>query len=276
MGRVEELKERLESNPRLSYSTIRIYLNQIDTLIKTYGENPTLSQLNQFIAEKCKKRQPVAKYAIKEYLNMIGRGNEYNQLVQARIKKPIKPKVFLTKEQLVEIINSIKREPYKTIGKLQMAFVARASSIIKIERKRIRREQDRIRFILMEKREKPKIVYLRDNFWPMIEPYYNQPNKYIFLGKEADKYSDEQINRKANTLYKRYLEQLQDAARGNNIELSTHDIRRTVANNINNITNNPRIAQRLLDHESADTTSRYLQDNEQEATSVLLDYQQGI
>ena len=94
---LEQLKQKLGNNPRLSSSTTRIYLNHIDLLIKTYGENPTIDQLNHFIAEKARKRQPTAKYAIKEYLTMIDRFNDYMQLVQAKIKKPIRIKVLLSK-----------------------------------------------------------------------------------------------------------------------------------------------------------------------------------
>ncbi len=56
---LEQLKQKLGNNPRLSSSTTRIYLNHIDLLIKTYGENPTIDQLNHFIAEKARKRQPL-------------------------------------------------------------------------------------------------------------------------------------------------------------------------------------------------------------------------
>jgi len=273
---LEQLKQRLENNPRLSHSTIRVYLIQINSLIKTYGESPTIEHLNQFIAEKCRKRQPAGKYAIKEYLIMLGRGNEYTKLVQAKIKRPIRPKVFLTKDKLKDIIDSIEKEPYRTIGRLQMAFAARASGIISIERKRIRKEEGRIRFTLTEKGDKPKVVYLRLEMWPLIEPYYNQPNKYIFLKKEAEGYTTKQLNLKISNEYMYYLRQLKEAARKNNIELSTHDVRRSVANLINNSTNDPRIAQKLLGHQSIDTTEKYLEDNSKEVTSILLDYQYGL
>jgi len=276
MPTLKNLKEKLENNPRLAPSTIRIYLNHVDSLIKRYGENPTIEQLNQFIAEKCRNRQPAAKYGIKEYLNLIERPNDYAQLVQAKIKKPIRPKVFLSKSELKGVIDSIKKEPYRTIARLQMAFAARASGIIRIEKRRIRKEESRIRFILREKGDKPKIVYLRADMWPIIEPFYSQPKKYLFLEKEADSYTDERLDRRISTVYKRYLEHLKEAAKEHNIELSTHDIRRSVANLINITTKDPRISQKVLGHESMDTTTRYLQDNSEEVTAILLEHQEGI
>ena len=162
------------------------------------------------------------------------------------------------------------------MGKLQMAFAARASAIIRIEKRRIRKEADRIRFTLIEKGDKPRVVYLRLDMWPIIEPYYNLQKKYIFLEKEAEAYNAEKLDKRIGTIYKRYLEYLQEASKKNNIDLSTHDIRRSVANLINNTTKDPRIAQKLLDHESLDTTEKYLQDNSKEVTSVLLAYQEGL
>lgn len=276
MDKIQLYRQRLEVNPRFQYGTINNYILAISNLIGEYGENPTIEQLNKFIKDKCDKRQPWAKYAIREYLFLIGREGEYIKLVQAKIKKPVKPKVFLTKEKLLQVINAVKKEPYYTIAKLQMATTARAAGIIRIERKKVRQDVTRIRITLREKGEKPTVVFLRLGFWKLIEPYYLKGNKYLFLEKEADEYGEKQLTIRISTIYKRYLVHLQKAARSQGIAMSTHDIRRSMANIIQNDFQNIRITQNILDHSSSEVTEKYLQDNTEQVAKVLLQQQEGL
>ena len=276
MNKLELYRQRLGVNPRFQPTTISNYYAAIRTLIKEYGENPMIGEINAFIKNKCDKRQPWAKYALREYLYMVGRESDYLKLVQAKIKKPVKPKMFLTKEKLLEVINNIKKEPYHTIGMLQMATAARAAGIIRLERKKIRQDVTRIRMTLREKGEKPTIVFLRLDFWKLIEPYYNKGHKYIFMEREAESYGEQQLNTRIITIYKRYLERLQEAARGLSINMSTHDIRRSIANNIQIATNDIRITSGVLDHSSYEVTENYLKDKSEQVATALLEQQKGL
>jgi len=273
---LSKYQQRLENNPTVQFRTTRQYIKAIREMLDLHGENPSIEQLNSFIAIKCNRRQPYVKYAIKEYLIWVGREQDYNLLVQARTRKPVRQKVFLTRAALHDIADGVTKEPYRTIGKLQMDTAARASAIISIERKKIRREEKWIRITLNEKGDKPTTVYLLPQRWSLIEPWLKEQKKYLFLDKEAIGYSKDQLNKKVENLYKRYLENLQESAERLNMHIGTHDIRRSVANIVLLETNNPRIVQKMLDHGSLAVTERYLDDPSKLVGDAMLQHQKGL
>jgi integrase len=280
MDKLQEYTRKLENNPIYQYGTINVYRNAIQELISTYGEDPSLEQLNSFITIKCKKRQPYVKSAIKEYLELLGRENEYSKLVQAKIRPPIREKHFLSRDNLFNIIESIEKPLYHTIAKIQVSTGARASEIITIEKRRVRKEEyedkdhnkkERIKIILKGKGDKPRPIYLRPEMWKLIEPYYNQSKKYLFLNG-VDDLSESRVWNKARTQYKRYLEILQDAAKECNFDITTHDLRRSVANLIGEI----RKAQLVLGHADMRTTEKYLSDSSETISDIMLRHQEGF
>jgi integrase/recombinase XerD len=276
MSYLERYRVQLENNPKFQYGTINAYCKAIADLIDESGEYPAIEQLNSFIAKKCQKGQPYVKYAIKEYLMLQHREEEYYKLVKAKEKKPIRPKVFLSKIQLSKIIGNIKDEPYKTMAKLQAATAARAHGIITLDRKRIRKESNRIRITLHEKGDKPTVIYLMPEYWKLLEPFYNLNRQFLFLEKDAEIYTLRQLTQRIDTVYKRYLEQLQAAAKESNIKISTHDIRRSVANLTRISTGDSRIVQKILGHESIDTTEKYLADNSEQVADAILSHQKDL
>lgn len=269
---MEKFKERLENNPRYRYGTVVSYNLAVSELIDRFGTQPTIEDLNRFITLKCNKRQPYVKYAIKEYLEMTDRMSEYHLLVQAKIRKPMKTKVFLSIEELNMVVAGIRNETHKAIAKLQIATAARAAEIITLERKNVKKENERIKLKVMGKGDKPDDLYLRLEMWPLLEPYMKEPKRYIFFSKEADQYNQDKLFKTTYTLYKRYLESLKIAAKKYNIELSTHDLRRSVANALGN----PRVAQKVLRHSSSETTERYLKNDSQEISDALLEHQKSL
>src|SRR3990172_6512018 len=121
---------RLESNPKYRYGTINNYRKAIAYLIDKYGENPSIDELNKFISEKSEARQFYAKYALKEYLSLLGREMDYFRLVPAHVRKPERQKHFLPKEAIIDIIRAIGKEKYRDMGTLQFAFAGRAFEVI--------------------------------------------------------------------------------------------------------------------------------------------------
>lgn len=276
MEQLDRFRASMENNSKFQYNTINTYCLAVSQLISRYGENPTIEQLNEFIAAKCKKRSANSKYAIKEYLKFIGRQAEYSQLNQAKEKKPIRIKTFLTMAQLNMILAKIEHEPYKTIAKLQAATAARSFEILNLERRRVIKEADRIRLNLHMKGDKPRIAYLHLEYWPLIEPFYKEQKSFLFLEREAGFYTNKELTTRISTVYKRYLEQLQAAAKACGLNMATHDIRRSIANLINRSANDPRAVQKILGHESLTTTEKYLEDNSEQAAALLLKQQSGI
>ena len=103
-----------------------------------------------------------------------------------------------------------------------------------------------------------------------------EPKKFLFLEPEAIHYNEHQLFRRKQTVFKRYLEQLKEAAQQCNIKIATHDIRRSVAELVRVSTHDPFIVQKVLDHSSLEVTERYLKDSSEEVAGVMLGFQQGF
>lgn len=281
MTNLIDFTKYLENNPRFRYSTVNLYIELIRDLTKRYGISPTIEQLNEFIAYKCKKRQPSVKYAIKEYLKYTNRPEDYLKLVQAKVRNPIRQKNFLSKDQLIDVINSIANPRYHLIGLIQILTGARALEVITIQTKRITLEKykeadnvekERIKIIISGKGDKPRPIYLKGELWKQLEPFYNKKDKYLFLSNELANLPVKEFWVKVRTKYKRYLEDLKEAARKCNLHITTHDLRRSVANIIGEI----RQAQLILGHSDMKTTELYLSDDSRKISETLLHYQEGI
>lgn len=273
--------KNLENNPKFRPSTINLYREFVKELINNYGERPTIEQLNQFITLKCKKRQPAVKYAIKEYLIFTNRPEDYAKLVQAKARSPIRQKNFLSKDQLIDIIQSIENPKHHIIGLIQILTGARVTEIITIQKRRISREiykaadntdKERIKIVISGKGDKPRPIYLKGELWPKIQPFIKQEGKYLLLSQEIEALTDYEFWIKVRTIYKRYLESLKEAAKKNNKQITTHDLRRSVANIIGEI----RQAQLVLGHTDMRTTELYLSDDSRKISEIMLHYQEGI
>lgn len=278
---LKKFLRRIENNPKFRYSTINQYRKSIQGLLKECGSNPSIEQLNAFITIKCEKRQFYVKYAIKEFLEMVGRSEDYFKLVPAKVRKPVVEKHFLNKNQLVEISDSIENELSRAIAKIQIGTVSRAFEVITIENKKIRPEQyqdqqgitqDRFKIKLMCKGDKPKDSYISPELFEIIRPFAEEKKKYLFLSKDASVCTKKKFFNIVKNVYQRYLSDLKKAARKNNIELTSHDLRRSVAN----LSKNRYLAQKLLGHENPQVTEKYLEQNDEVISEFILRFQQGM
>ena len=132
----------LKRNPDLMPSSVNSYIKLIRELTNKYGIDPSLENLNSFIAEKCKKRQPIIKYAIKHYLNFRWRKELYEKLNKAKVRPTIKRKTFLSRDQAVDVINAIENKEHRLISKIQYFTGARASEVISIKKSDIYQESE--------------------------------------------------------------------------------------------------------------------------------------
>ena len=276
---------RLESNPKYRYGTINNYRKAIAHLIKNYGENPSIDELNRFISEKSEARQFYAKYSLKDYLSLIGREMDYYNLVPANMRKPERQKHYLQHEVLLDIIKSITNEKYRDIGLLQFAFAGRAFEVITIEAKKVKKERykennetkERIRVILMGKGDKPRPVFLRIEMAALLQKYYKNGKRFLFLDESADTADKKTFFRMVHSSYLRYLHEVQEAGRKCGHELNTHDIRRSVST-MAYIYDDRKIQmpQALLGHDDPGMTERYIKDDTEKVSEFLLQHQLGI
>src|SRR3990167_321283 len=276
-----DFQQFLNDNSSFLPSTKRIYFKVVKQLINENNENPTIEQLNHFIAVKCGKRQPHVKYAIKEYLRFINRTEDYHKLNKAKIREPIKENNFLSREQVDEIINLIENQKHKDIAVLQYNTAARASEILTLRKPRIKKEKyfdeffkeerERIRLTVRGKGERARYLYLLPGYWKHIEPYYNTTRDYLFFGEKELTYIDFWL--KVENTYHRYLESLKKAAEKIGLNIGTHDLRSSFSMEIKKTTGDIYKLQKVLGHKNIDTTIRYLKNRNEDIAESMLDTQ---
>ena len=221
----ENFKKYLENKTNLMASSINVYSKIINKFVETYGIEPNLNNLNEFIKLKCSNRQPVVKYAIKYFLKFRWKHkNIYKQLTKAEVIPTIKKKHLITESQAMDIIHCIKKDNHKLIAKIQYFTGAKACEIISILKDNIvlESEDKRIRIDVIGKGDKINPIYLIDNLWPEFKLYIVNDGPYMFI--DSDKVLNNGILRKKiDTYYKRYYESLKEAANNLGLDMATHD-----------------------------------------------------
>lgn len=271
-------------------SSIKTYVKLIKELIDKYGTSPKVEQLNEFIEQKCNNRQPVSKYAIKHYLNFIWEDYkfkslkepeleeppEYVDLVKPKIKPSKKKKTFLTKNQAMQVINSIDNKEHRVVAIIQYFTGARASEAISILKSNIinETEHDRIKVNIVSKGGALQPVYLSDNISHVLQPFMIKEGEYLFL--KCNNVSEEKLRTQTESYYKKYYESLRKAAMENDIEMSTHDLRRSFAQSIIQEGYNIYEVQRALRHKDISTTTRYIEDDPEKTATTMLKHQENL
>jgi len=276
MGQIKRFLDWLYNKPALSPSTIKVYRKAIVGLLAfTETANPTIEQINKYIAIKCNKRQAHVKYAIKHYLEFIGRKDDYDKLNKAKIRKPIRQKTFINKEVRSKIIARIENQQHKNIAMLQEVSAARAREIISIQKHRVKRLEDgTVEIMLKGKGDKPRPIYLNSDYYYILKPYMTvAPRAYLFLEPGTEYLTEIQQETKIESVYKRYLEDVKKAAAATGYpSLTTHDFRRSKADEIEQ-KHGVRKAQLILGHSTIRTTEIYLNRDKDTIRRVMLDEQ---
>lgn len=271
-------KIKLKNNPELMPSTVKIYMKLIKQLTNNYGMDPSIEQLNEFIAIKCRKRQPVVKYAIKHYLAFRWRKNIYINLVKAKKRKSVRKKTYLSKKQAMEVLDKIKKPEHKLISKIQYFTGARASEVISIKKTNMFHETHykRIRIDITGKGDKIEPIYLVDNIWHEIQPFFLSKSQYLFIKDDGEELDQERLRTKTETYYKRYYESLKEAVRECNLDMATHDWRRSFTQALRDGGADIFEIKKALRHESIETTQAYFQDDSETIAKITIKHQQGI
>ena len=275
---VNNFQLNLSKKPELMPSSVKTYVKQIREMVDRYGIDPTIPQMNEFIAEKCKKRQPQVKYAIKHYLKFRWKPKSiYFELDSTKIRHPIRKRNYLSRTQAKDVIDSIDHEEHKLIAKMQYFTGARASEIISIKKDYILHESEfkRIKIDIMGKGGKVDPIYLADNLWIELQPYMLNNGIYLFL-KNCDNLDEMILRTKIETYYKRYYESLKEAGHNIGLDIATHDWRRSFAQSIKQSGVGIEDVKRALRHSRLETTERYFKNDPEDIAKTMLKHQQGI
>ena len=262
-------------------SSKKTYIKIINELTKKYGIDPSVEQLNEFINYKSIKRQgSVVQAALKYYIKFRWRNwsSIQEQLVKAKIRPVAKKKNFLTRQQSVDIINSINNEEYKIIAKIQYFTGARVSEVIQIKKTDMihEREDKRVRINITGKGDKVNPIYITDDILVDMQDCLLRDGIYVFIKNETSILPEERLMAKVETYYKRYSEGLKEAAGECNLEISTHDWRRSFAQSLRDSNVDTVDIKRAMRHEKIETTERYFKDEPEKVAKTMLAHQKGI
>ena len=267
---VENFRNKLMRSTELSPHSVNTYTKLIKELVAKHGIDPTIEELNKFIAYKNNKRQPHIKYALKHYLKFRWRYNTYGHLIKVSVKcKKVKAN-FVTKKQALEIINAIEKPVYSTIAKIEYFTGTRPSETISIRKDMVfhEHESNRVRIDMAS-----GSIYIDDAIWPELQPYMLNDGAFLFLTKcngELDKYD---LNKKIMYVYNRYYESLKEAARDCGLELSPHDWRRSFAQSLKKEGFGIEEIKKALRHKKIETTRRYLDSEQESVAKTMLKHQ---
>ncbi len=278
---VNNFEQNLKNNPQLMLSSVYAYVKIIKELTNKYGIDPSVEQLNEFISYKCKMRQAsIVQASIKHYIKFRWRNwtSIQEQLVKAKPRPIAKKKTFLTKSQSIDIINSINNEDHKLIAKIQYFTGARVSEVISIKKKSMIHEKEykRIRINIVGKGDKINPIYLTDNILLDMQPCLLREGVYLFLKDQKNILTEEQLIKKTGTYYKRYYESIKEAAKECNLNMSTHDWRRSFSQSLRDAKVDIYDIKKALRHERIETTERYFKDEPEKIAKTMLTHQQGF
>lgn len=283
----QKFKNFLMTHQSLAESTRNAYFKAVNELINTYGEEPTMEEMNEFIAKKARKRQPHVKYGIKLFLQCLNYSDEIiSKLIKAKVRKPIIERHFLSKDQIMEIVQQMEKEEHKAIAMIQINTGARASEVLTLEYRFIKREEYvnnynekkvRYRLKVRGKGDKPRNLYINEDIFAYLRPVilkYKIGDLFLFL--KHDEYTYLSYWRTVENKYKRYLEDLKKAASKKGYDIGTHDLRRSFANIVRLKLNDVMKVKQALGHSDIRTTQRYFDDAPEEIADTMLRFQENF
>jgi Phage integrase family. len=185
--------------------------------------NESVEMMNKYI-----RNYPLARFALRRYLEFLGRGQEASQLI--RFKKAKKREgTYVDEQTLLKLCNYIRSKPYRIVALIQALTGARAIEVLSIRKDMVFVEKDYLRIKVVTKGEKERYLYIPQPFAPLVYEFIHASNKaYPFLRGEA-----QSLERLLYNNYVNYYRQLKKAASILGLDrFGTHDFRRNFINRL--------------------------------------------
>lgn len=232
----------------------------------------TISQANDFIIQMAKKRQGYAKSAVAYYFKMIGQPVDAEwikkNLKSVRALKPKRQVYPVGYDELQSMRPYFLREFHYHVAMLQYLTAARAGEILGIKKQNVTVFEDRIVIRLQGKGGKHRNVYLHKKHEWLLQGYMHKPKESLLFINAED-------NVMRDTVYKRYLEDIENAAEKAGVKISgTHDLRRGAAAHLQAMKVPTEDIRAILGHSQISTTERYLRRDDVTTEAVMLRYQE--
>jgi integrase len=269
MEKSEEFENYLRNNTPISEGSIASYLRIMKFFFKKFQE-PTIENLNLFVNNSFRKsRSYHTRYAVRYWLYFTNRASEFPLIVKIKIKPKKRLGTYLTKENVMAIINGIGQEKYRDIAKLQFAVGARAREILTMTEENIDFSGPEIKVRLIGKGDKARVVYLLKDFEPLLKKYCCLGMSYLFFPKEYNKIDAKTLEIKINSERTRYYNQIKKVK----VEFGTHDFRRNVAELLRQSGKDLHIIKEILGHSNLAITEKYFKQDSEQTKSAMLEMQ---
>lgn len=274
----DNFKIYLENKTNLMPSSIEIYSKIINEFVDSYGIEPNIKNLNDFILLKYKHRQTNVKCAIKYFLKFRWKHkNIYKQLIKIKPKPVLKKNNYINEEQAIQLISYIRNNEHKLIAKIQYFTGAKASEVIGILKENIVLENNekRIRINIVCKGDKINIIYLDDKLWYELNEYIRTEGPYLFIRTPIE-LKDKELWKKIETYYKKYYESLKESANNLDLNIATHDLRKSFAKSLKNDGVDMWDVKVALRHKNIATTKNILKNVSEKIATTMLKHQEKI
>lgn len=276
---VSEFENYLKEKKNLSDSSIDVYM---DFFEKFFVENSDslkdIDAYNDFIIKHAIKKRSnyvysILKNFIRFYIDDAGkRGQMIEDLIKPQQNKNIKrERKTLSEEQIIKVINNMKKMKHRIIALIQDLTGVRAGDVLRLERGNIIPEvyegENVLKLIIEGKGNKRNVVYIHDDVVQKLIVNFIIKNifmiDYYFMEERSYKKNQkrwEQRNYKAN--YRAYYRDLKQALHKLGFQkndFATHDYRRCYASRVWKKYKDFKVLQDLLNHSDPSTTMRYLE-----------------
>jgi integrase/recombinase XerD len=252
-----------------SQNTIRLYKDEMMTLIKLLGDKPVQSLKKEHIKSYLLWQLQTKKYsetkvhttmnALKFYFEQV-LGNEKIFIEIPRPKKPFQLPSVHSEQQVKKIIDAKENMKHKTMLMTGYSAGLRISEIINLKIKDI----DSSRMVItirQAKGKKDRQVPLSLKLLEQLRIYYKtyKPKIYLFEGADGGQYAIRSLQNVFQSAKK---------GSGNNKPGGMHSLRHSYATHLMEGGTDIRIIQELLGHNSIKTTQRYTHVSKQQIGKV--------
>jgi len=286
----------LNEDINITYNTVYLYKTMANAFLL---RNPNLNDINsynEFIKEFCfKKRSISAYYALIKFIDYKITDKNLkvelkNNLIKPKFPSSLKrERIKLTDEQILSVISAITHFKHRVIALIQMFTGIRAGDVLRIMENNIKPEiidnNPVLSLRIIGKGERRHVVVIYDkNIQEVIYNYingirFNPVPGYYFLEYSKTKIIKNNFSVVYRYNYDKYFIDFKKALNKNNINLkdfATHDIRRAFALKIWAKYKDLILLQKMLNHQSANTTAIYLKQHGLETQDIFKELQKEI
>ena len=293
---VYDFQQYLKNTRLLSDSSISVYTFAIENFLKNDPDIDDIDQYNRFLIETAVKKRSNYNYSVlKAYIQFkIKDGNLKNRMVETLLKPPLKYDIvrerkYLPEDELIQLLNHLKREKHRVIGIIQLLTGVRVGDILRCKYGNIQPEihnnKEMLKIILTGKGGKRNVVYVSDDTaMKLILNYITDNEDAILEGYHFIELSPAKHRRSnAENEYKVYrmnyfwfwedLKMALEACGISKEDFATHDFRRCIARRCWEKYKDIQKLKNLLNHQNVQTSMRYLEQSGMKNIDLHIDMQ---